>query len=77
VRRGGEPFAAHLIDGVTHPDQIVAPLVHEFKNGARTADSMGGLVRQLVLLRLSEENDRDRHEDELREEERKANASHR
>ncbi len=75
VRRGGGyVFADHLIGGTTHPDELVAPLAHEFKNGARTADSMTVTEHEMVFLRISEENDRERHADEMREKERAANA---
>jgi hypothetical protein len=77
VRRPGYVFADHLIGGTTHPDELVAPLAHEFKNGARTADSMSVTEHELVFLRISEENDRDRHADEMRDKERQANAGKR
>ena len=71
LRRGIEPYAAHLVDGVTHPDHLVAAAVFELKNGARTADSMSVKMQQLVFLRMEQEGERDRYEDELRDEERK------
>lgn len=73
-RGGGYVFADHLIGGVTHPDELVAPLAHEFKNGARTADTMSVTEHELVFLRISEENDRDKYADEMRDKERQANA---
>lgn len=77
LRGGGYVFDDHLVGGVTHPDQLVAPLAHEFKNGARTADSMSVTEADLVFLRISEENDRERHADEMRDKERQANAGKR
>jgi len=53
---------------------MVAPLAYDFKNGARTADSMNVTEQELVFLRIAEENDRDRYADELRDKERQANA---
>lgn len=72
TRREGHIFDAHLVDGTTHADELIAPMAHEFKNGARTMDSMSSKVQQLVKLRLAEENARDAYEDELRDQERKA-----
>ncbi len=73
TRRQGYVFAEHLVGGVTHPDELVAPMAYDFKNGARTADSMSVTMQDLVFLRIAEENDRDKYADELRDKDRQAN----
>ncbi len=75
TRRGGRVFSEHLINGVTHPDELVAPAAMEFKAGARTLDSMSVKMQELVKLRLSEDNAREVYEDELREQERRSGAN--
>lgn len=52
----------------------MAPLAYDFKNGARTADSMTVTQQELVFLRIAEENDRTEYQDELRDKERQTNA---
>jgi len=72
IRRGGEPFAEHLVDGATHLVSIISEVVSDLKNGARTYDSLSAKTRDLVTIYVSEENDRDAHDAEMREEERSA-----
>ena len=72
VRRGGEPFAEHLIGGQVHPISIVGPAAMEVRNGARTLGSLPTKVRLLVGLYEEEVAGREAKEDELREEERRA-----
>ena len=74
MRRGGYIFADHLVGGVSHPDEFIAPKAAEFKNGARTMKSMTVTEQELVVLRLGEEAEKDAYEDELRDKERQANA---
>ena len=72
IRRGIEPFADHLIEGVTHPSNLVAEIAMELKNGARTFETLTPKVRELVNLHMAAESEREAHDAQMREDKRNA-----
>ncbi len=62
--------AEHLIDGLTHPDEIASAAAFELESGARSADSLSTKVLQLVHIRIAERSKRDAYSAELRRENR-------
>lgn len=62
--------AEHLIDGLTHPANIVSEFAFELESGARSADSLSTKVLELVHLHISERSQRESHLSEMRRENR-------
>ncbi len=58
--------AVHLIDGVTHPDQLVSTWAFEVENGSRQSDTLSAKAIELVHLRIRESRKRDKFADEKR-----------
>lgn len=70
LRRGGSPYADHLIDGVTHPASIVSKAAYELKSGARNAETLSPKVLALAHLWLREADARDAYALQMRREAR-------
>jgi hypothetical protein len=64
--------AEHLIDGNTHPAQLVGEVAFEVESGARMVDTLSPKMRDLVHLYLSEKASRERHLSEMRREKARA-----
>lgn len=62
--------ADHLIDGITHPAQLVSEYAVEIENGARNVETLSPKVRELVHLHLAEKRSRDAFASEKRREAR-------
>ncbi len=65
-RRGGQPFADHLIEGSIHPATIISTHAVEIENGARNVDTLTPKVTALVHIYLHEKAERDSYAMELR-----------
>ncbi len=59
--------ADHLLNGVTHPAELVRDWAFEIQNGARNADTLSPKARDAVHVWFSEESQRREREDELRQ----------
>ncbi len=59
--------ADHLIEGTTHPAQIVSEHAMEVETGARSVTTMSPKVRELVHIFLREKGKRDEYDRKQRE----------
>ena len=59
--------AEHLIEGTTHPAQIISEHAMEVETGARSVTTMSPKVRDLVHVFLREKGKRDDHDRKMRE----------
>jgi hypothetical protein len=62
--------AEHLIDGVTHPAELVGQWAFEVESGARQVDSLSPKAIEGVHLWFREKRGREQLEDELRRKKR-------
>lgn len=62
--------AEHLIDGHTHPAQLIAEFAMEIESGARNVETISPKARELVHLHFREKRQREEHDSEKRNEQR-------
>lgn len=58
--------ADHLLDGYTHPANLISEYAFEVESGARNVDTLSPKVRELVHLWLVEKRRRDDHDREMK-----------
>jgi len=63
--------AEHLIDGVTHPAELVGQWAFEIESGARQIESLSSKALDAVHLWFREKRSREILEDELRKKKRR------